>query len=85
MVQAIISLNEREDRILNIVKGKYGLKNKSEAINLIIDKFEEELLEPELRPEYIEKLDKIEKQNGIKFRNIEELRRIVESDAWIWY
>ena len=81
MVQAIISLNEREDRILNIVKGKYGLKNKSEAINLIIDKFEEELLEPELRPEYIEKLDKIEKQNGIKFRNIEELRRIVESDA----
>ena len=81
MVQAIISLNEREDRILNIVKGKYGLKNKSEAINLIIDKFEEELLEPELRPEYIEKLDKIEKQNGIKFRNIEELRRIVETDA----
>ena len=85
MVQAIISLNEREDRILNIVKGKYGLKNKSEAVSLIIDKFEEELLEPELRPEYIEKLDKIEKQNGIKFRNIEELRRIVESDAWIWY
>ena len=81
MVQAIISLNEREDRILNIVKGKYGLKNKSEAVSLIIDKFEEELLEPELRPEYIEKLNKIEKQNGIKFRNSEELRRIVETDA----
>ena len=81
MVQAIISLNEREDRILNIVKGKYGLKNKSEAVSLIIDKFEEELLEPELRPEYIEKLNKIEKQNGLKFRNIEELRRIVETDA----
>ena len=84
MVQAIISLNEREDRILNIVKGKYGLKNKSEAVSLIIDKFEEELLEPELRPEYIEKLNKIEKQNGIKFRNSEELRRIVETDAWAW-
>ena len=30
MVQAIITLNEKEDRVLNIVKGKFGLKNKSE-------------------------------------------------------
>lgn len=81
MVQAIINLNEREDRVLNIVKGKYGLKNKSDAINLIIDKFEEELLEPELRPEFIERLDRIEKQQGIKFKNLDELRRIVETDA----
>lgn len=61
MVQAIIKLGEYQDRILTIVKGKYGLKNKSEAINLVIDKFEEEFIEPELRPEYKAKLKKIMK------------------------
>ena len=66
MVKAIIDLGEYEDRIATIVKGKYGLKNKSEAINLIISKFEEEFLEPQLRPEYIEKLKNIEKQGYSK-------------------
>jgi len=64
MVQAIINLEEHEARILNIVKGKFGLKNKSEAIKLVIDKFEE-CLEPEIRPEYAEKLGKIRKQETI--------------------
>ena len=59
MVQAIVNLGENEDRVLTIVKGKFGLKNKSEAVNLIIGKFEQELLEPELRPEYKVKLAKI--------------------------
>jgi len=78
MVQAIITLGEHENRILTIVKGKYGLKNKSEAVNLLIDKYEDELLEPQLRPEYVKKLKRIEKQEGIKFKNMEELRKIIE-------
>ena len=78
MLQAIINLNEREDRVLNIVKGKYGLKNKSEAVNLVIGKFEEEFLEPELRPEYKEKLLKIDKGKFKKFSGIEELRKDIE-------
>lgn len=78
MTQAIIKLGEHEDRILNVVKGKYGLKNKSDAVNFVIDRFEEELLEPALRPEYIKKLKKIEKQKGISFKSIEELRKYIE-------
>ncbi len=78
MAQAIVSLGEHEDRILTIVKGKYGLKNKSDAMNFVIDKFEQELLEPELRPEYLEKLEKIRKQKGIPFKNIAELRKVIE-------
>ncbi len=78
MVQAVINLNEREDRILNIVKGKFGLKNKSEAINLIINEYEQEFLEPELKPEFVEKLEKLEKQKGVPFKNIAELRKIIE-------
>ena len=78
MAQAIVNLGEYEDRVLTIVKGKYGLKNKSEAVNFVIDKFEEEFLEPELKPEFIEKLKKIEKQEGIPFKSMEELRRSIE-------
>ena len=78
MVQAIINLGEHEDRVLNIIKGKFGLKNKSDAVNLVISKFEEELLEPELRPEYITKLERIQKQKGIPFKNMAELRRTIE-------
>lgn len=78
MVQAIIRLKEHEDRVLNIVKGKFGLRNKSEAVNLVIDKFEKEFLEPELRPEYVKELKRLEKEKGIPFKNIRELRKIVE-------
>ena len=80
MVQAIIRLGEEEDQVLNIVKGKYGLKNKSEAVNLIIEKYEEEFLETELRPEYIEKITKIKKQKGTHFKSISELRKIIEKE-----
>ncbi len=69
MVQAVINLNEHENRVLNIVKGKFGLRNKSEAINLIIDEYEKELLEPELRPEYIEKMQKRAKEPTVKVKN----------------
>ena len=69
MVQAVINLNERENRILNIIKGKYGLKNKSEAINLIINEYEKEFLEPELRPEFVEKMKKREKESTVKVKD----------------
>jgi len=75
MVQNIIEIGEREDRILNIVKAKFGLKNKSEAVALIAQNYEESFLEPELRPEYIEKLQKIRKGKYIKFNSIDELRK----------
>ena len=69
MVQAVVNLNEHENRILNIIKGKYGLKNKSEAISVVISEYEKELLEPELRPEYVEKLKKREKEPTVKVKD----------------
>ena len=72
MVQAIINVGDREDRILNIVKGKYGLKNKSDAMNFVINKFEEELLEPQLRPEYKVKLAKIMKGKHLSKKELEK-------------
>tara|TARA_Y100000310_G_C20695429_1_gene825351 strand:- start:940 stop:1182 length:243 start_codon:yes stop_codon:yes gene_type:complete len=79
MVQAVINIEENSNRVLNIVKAKYGLKDKSEAINLVVDTYEENFLEPELKPEYVEKLKKIKKEKGIPFKSEQELRKIIEN------
>ena len=56
MVKAIIDVEEKTNRVINIVKAKYGLKDKSQALNVIVKHFEECELEPELRPEFVERL-----------------------------
>lgn len=75
MVQAIINIEDRTNKILSVIKAKYGLKDESEAINFIVAEYEEEMLEPELKPEYIEKLKKIEKQKTIDLGTIENFRK----------
>ncbi len=65
MPKAMINISERANRILNILKAKYGLRDKSQAINKMTEDFREILLEPQLRPDYIKKLRKIEKEGTI--------------------
>ena len=78
MVQAMIEIPEKANHILNIVKARYNLKTKSEAITKIVLEHGGDILEPEIRPEYIEKLEKLEKEKGISFKSIAELRKIIE-------
>jgi len=75
MVQAIINIGERANRILNIVKAKFDLKDKSEAIEIMAEQYEESILEPGLRPEYIEKAKKIMKQKAIRVGTVSDLRK----------
>ena len=69
MVKAIVTIDERTNRILNIVKAKYGLKDKSQALNLMAKQFETCVLEPELRPEFIESLKASEKEKTVKVKD----------------
>jgi len=62
--KAIIELGDREDRIVTILKGKFGLKNKSDVINFVIQEYEENFLQKELRPVDIELVKKIRKRNA---------------------
>ena len=78
MVQAIISISEQSNRVLNMVKAKYGLRDKSQAIDVMAKEYEENILEPELRPEYIEKAKRIMKQKAIKVGTIEDFRKRYE-------
>ncbi len=72
MVQAVITLNEHSNRVINIIKGKFGLKNKSEAIQWIISEYEKEMLEPKLRPEYIEKMRDRAKEPTVKVKDFKK-------------
>lgn len=79
MVQGVINIGEEQDRVLNIVKAQNSLKNKSQAIELIINIYADSFLEPELRESFIKKLEKIETQKGKKFKSMGELRKSIES------
>lgn len=80
MVQAIINIEESTNRVLNIIKAKFGLKDKSEAINIMAKHYEEELLEPNLRPEYIEKINGIEKSGKFhSYKTLSGLREEIDN------
>ncbi len=51
------------------VKAKYGLKDKSQAINLMAQQFEACVMEPELRPEFIESLKASESEKTVKVKD----------------
>ena len=80
MVQAVINIPENVNRVLNIVKAKHGLKDKSEAITLVVDEYENLLLEPELRPEYVKKIKDIEKRGKFSsYKKLSTLRKEIET------
>ena len=69
MVQALVEMDENTNRVLNIVKAKYALKDKSEAIRLVVAEYIEQEDEPALRPEFLEKMAEIQKQKSIRVDN----------------
>ncbi len=70
MVKNVVDLGERENRVINIVKAKYGLKDKSQALSVIIDRYEECELEPELRPEFVKEIEEMRKHG--KFKKVKD-------------
>jgi hypothetical protein len=68
-VKAIIDITNHTNHILNIVKAKYGLNDKSEVIDFVATRYEEEIMDPELRPEFVEKVKKIKKGKFVKVKN----------------
>ena len=76
MVQAVINVPENVNRVLNVVKAKYGLKDKSEAITIVVSEYEQEFLEPELRPDYKKKLIQIARGKFLSRKEFEkEIKR----------
>jgi hypothetical protein len=75
MPKAIIELSEHAHRVVNVVKAKEGLKSKSEAIERIVEEFEQHVLNPSLRPEFGEQVHAIRKG---RFRKVGKLADLLE-------
>ena len=73
MVKSIVDLSERENRVINVVKAKYGLKDKSQALSIILKRYEECELEPQLRPEFVKEIEEARK-NG-KFVKVKDFAK----------
>ena len=69
MVKAIVDISNEANRILNIVKAKEGLKDKSKAIEMVVTLFAREMLEPELRPAFVKELLNARKEKAIKVKH----------------
>jgi len=81
MTSAIVNLTEDNNRLLNIIKAHFDLRNKSDAINFVVEKFAKEGLEPELRPEYVRNLKRIMKEKGKVYSSAEAMFEEFEKDV----
>ncbi len=82
MVYARITLNDYANKVLNVIKAKFNLRDKSEAINKFIDLFGDEVVEKEAKDEYLKKVLEIEKNHlqkyGQRKMSVQELDRICD-------
>lgn len=79
-VSARINLSEYANKVLNMIKIKFSLKDKSEAINKFIELYGEDVIEKEASDEYAMKVINIVnrhiKKNQKRRMSLEELSRL---------
>ncbi len=75
MVQAMINISKEANQILNIIKARNNLKDKSEAIEKMALGYGQDVLEPELRPEFIERMDRIAREKTVSIGTLENFRK----------
>ena len=67
MVDARVELNNYSNRVLAVVKAKYDLRDKSEAVNKFIENYGANEVEPDVKESYVKKLLKIEEEHFNKY------------------
>ena len=67
MISARIQLTEPSNKVLNVIKATYGLKDKSEAINKLIELTGNEFIDRELREEFVKKILEINEKHMKKY------------------
>ena len=79
---ARVEIGEYTNKVLAVIKAKYGLKDKSEAINKFAELYGDEIVEREAKDEYIKEMIKGVnehfKKHGHKNMSIEELDALCE-------
>jgi len=76
MVQAMISISDHANHVLNIVKAKYSLRDKSQAIEVMATEYEQELLEPPFKPGFVK--DVLQASKSGRFRRVKNVRELLK-------
>ena len=81
-ISARVELSPYANKILAVLKAKYGLKDKSEAINKFAEICGDEIIEKEANEEYVKKILEITNKHIAKYKNremsLEELDKLCE-------
>lgn len=79
-----VKAEEYTNRVLGVVKEKYGLNDKSQALNKFVDMFGEEFVEKEVNEdvikEVIDSCNKHIKKHGFKSMSMKELDNLTKGD-----
>jgi len=82
-VSARVRLDNYANKVLNMVKIKFGLRDKSEAINKFVELYGEDVIEKEANEEYIKKVMKTAdshfKKYGHRKMSLHELDKLCEA------
>ena len=77
-----VKINEYTNRVLGVLKEKYGLKDKGQALDKFADIYGEEFVDKEVKEEVIrdviETAEKHIKKYGFRSRSIAEFRKAIE-------
>ena len=75
-------MSDYTNRVLSVIKAKYGLKDKSAAINKFAEMYGEEIVEKEANEEYTKKIIETTNRHLEKHKNrrmsFEELNKLCE-------
>lgn len=84
MTIARVELKPYSNKVLNVIKAKYDLNDKSEALNKFIELYGDSEVEQEATDEYVKKILQIEekhfKKYGFRTTTIEKMRKEIEVD-----
>lgn len=82
MISARVELNEYTNKVLNIIKFKFDLKDKSEALNKFIELYGDDLVEKQASDEYTKKILEMTNDHFEKYKDkkmsVEELDQLCE-------
>jgi len=82
MSQVTVHLDEGLDKAVGVVKSIYGLPSKDKAIQFMLQQQAEEVMERELRPEYVAKILAMEKKASYKtYSSIGQFKEEIERAA----
>ncbi len=84
MVDARVHLNDYSNRVLGVIKAKYNLKDKSEALNKFVELYGPNEVEPQVKESYVKKILEIEEEHfrkyGYRKMSLKGLRKEIEGE-----